>query len=102
MVALTGIISIYYNVILSWALYYLAMSFKDPIPWNNCNNSWNTADCYIRSRASDFSEIHANTTNGTNTTMFQFISTIPTTTANVTFGILNETKRKTPAEEFWE
>ncbi|KAL5014071.1 hypothetical protein ScPMuIL_008341 [Solemya velum] len=114
MVVMTGVVSVYYNVILAWALLYLAMSFKDPIPWDNCNNVWNTPGCYMRSRTSDSSGIHPNKTNVTTTPIYQFASTIPTTLDNFTSDILghdltnlnlthfNETMRKSPTEEFWE
>ncbi len=36
----------YYNVILSWALVYLASSVSDPLPWTGCHNDWNTRHCW--------------------------------------------------------
>jgi len=27
-------------------MFYLAHSFVDPLPWTNCNNSWNTENCF--------------------------------------------------------
>ena len=46
MVAISGIVCIYYNVILGWTLYYLFMSFTtSALPWANCNNEWNTPAC---------------------------------------------------------
>ncbi|XP_051923737.1 sodium- and chloride-dependent GABA transporter ine [Hippocampus zosterae] len=31
----------YYNVLMSWALFYLFRSFGATPPWKTCNNSWN-------------------------------------------------------------
>ncbi|XP_064461237.1 sodium-dependent dopamine transporter-like [Ornithodoros turicata] len=38
-------VDFYYNVIIGWALYYFVASFSAELPWTNCNNTWNTADC---------------------------------------------------------
>uniref|UniRef100_A0A4W3KC56 Transporter n=1 Tax=Callorhinchus milii TaxID=7868 RepID=A0A4W3KC56_CALMI len=40
-VAISFIMSIYYNLIITWALYYLINSFQNPLPWQSCNNTWN-------------------------------------------------------------
>ncbi len=29
-------ISVYYNVILSWSLFYIGSSFFSPLPWSHC------------------------------------------------------------------
>ncbi|KAI8485293.1 hypothetical protein Bbelb_370400 [Branchiostoma belcheri] len=56
-VVITFIFSTYYNVIITWALYYLFNSFQglfparltsvppDPLPWATCGNPWNTENC---------------------------------------------------------
>ncbi|XP_031713275.1 sodium- and chloride-dependent GABA transporter 1 [Anarrhichthys ocellatus] len=44
-VAISFIMCIYYNVVITWALYYLFSSFQVPLPWQNCNNTWNTPNC---------------------------------------------------------
>ncbi|KAI8499080.1 hypothetical protein Bbelb_235330 [Branchiostoma belcheri] len=56
-VVITFIFSTYYNVIITWALYYLFNSFQglfparlcsvppDPLPWATCGNLWNTENC---------------------------------------------------------
>ncbi|CAF0752641.1 unnamed protein product [Brachionus calyciflorus] len=36
----------FYNVIISWGLYYLFGSFSNKLPWGNCENSWNSKNCY--------------------------------------------------------
>uniref|UniRef100_A0A8C5GRS5 Transporter n=1 Tax=Gouania willdenowi TaxID=441366 RepID=A0A8C5GRS5_GOUWI len=44
-VAISFIMCTYYNIVITWALYYLFSSFQAPLPWQNCNNTWNTANC---------------------------------------------------------
>lgn len=46
----------YYNVIISWAMFYLVSSFSSPLPWVGCTNYWNTPDCW---------DINSNNTNTT-------------------------------------
>ncbi|XP_064622840.1 sodium-dependent proline transporter-like [Lineus longissimus] len=36
-----------YGHLVTWILYYLGMSFSAQLPWTNCNNSWNTENCFI-------------------------------------------------------
>ncbi|XP_061608544.1 sodium-dependent dopamine transporter isoform X3 [Phyllopteryx taeniolatus] len=43
--AISFIMCTYYNVVITWALYYLFSSFQDPLPWESCNNTWNTPNC---------------------------------------------------------
>ncbi|XP_041083238.1 sodium- and chloride-dependent GABA transporter 2-like [Polyodon spathula] len=37
--------SIYYIVILAWALFYFFHSFSWELPWASCRNTWNTGTC---------------------------------------------------------
>ncbi|KAL9952411.1 hypothetical protein ACROYT_G039661 [Oculina patagonica] len=57
MIMVSFLVSIYYNVILAWSIYYLYNSFKTDIPWVGCHHAWNTDKCY-----------ELNTTSTTNTT----------------------------------
>ncbi|XP_010769882.1 sodium- and chloride-dependent betaine transporter-like [Notothenia coriiceps] len=34
----------YYNVLMSWALFYLFNSFGATLPWTSCNNTWNVVE----------------------------------------------------------
>ncbi|RUS84339.1 hypothetical protein EGW08_007871 [Elysia chlorotica] len=35
----------YYNVILSWAFFYMFSSFNSELPWEKCNHTWNSDNC---------------------------------------------------------
>lgn len=85
MVIISAIVCVYYNVIISWTLYYFVRSFASPLPWSHCNNTWNTELCSTR-------EEH----NATNFTAL-----------NVSVEVVGNTmmpraKLRTPSEEFYE
>ncbi|KAM3611571.1 uncharacterized protein V6R79_020686 [Siganus canaliculatus] len=42
-VVISFVFSTYYNVLMSWSLYYLFNSFGATLPWTTCNNTWNAA-----------------------------------------------------------
>ncbi|XP_062570938.1 sodium- and chloride-dependent glycine transporter 1-like [Saccostrea cucullata] len=48
MVIISGIVCVYYNIIITWTIYFLYHSFKAVLPWSTCDNKWNTENCYIR------------------------------------------------------
>ncbi|KAK2165877.1 hypothetical protein NP493_1343g00036 [Ridgeia piscesae] len=39
------LINCYYNVILTWSFYYMFASFTTKLPWETCDNYWNTENC---------------------------------------------------------
>uniref|UniRef100_A0A8C6V4E9 Si:ch211-225b11.1 n=1 Tax=Neogobius melanostomus TaxID=47308 RepID=A0A8C6V4E9_9GOBI len=40
-VVISFVFSTYYNVLMSWAIYYLFNSFRSTLPWQSCNDTWN-------------------------------------------------------------
>lgn len=45
MCIISAIVSIYYNMIIAWAFYYLFASFTSDLPWGHCDREWNTQLC---------------------------------------------------------
>ncbi|GFN75092.1 sodium- and chloride-dependent taurine transporter-like [Plakobranchus ocellatus] len=56
-----------YNVILSWAFYYIFASFTDVLPWSHCNNEWNTDNCTTNE---ELRQLKLNATTATTETPF--------------------------------
>uniref|UniRef100_A0A3Q2EJX5 Transporter n=1 Tax=Cyprinodon variegatus TaxID=28743 RepID=A0A3Q2EJX5_CYPVA len=40
-VVISFVFCTFYNVLMSWALFYLFNSFRETLPWSTCNNTWN-------------------------------------------------------------
>ena len=39
------LVNTYYNVLISYALFYLFASITSELPWSKCDNKWNTKYC---------------------------------------------------------
>uniref|UniRef100_A0A8C9F2M5 Transporter n=1 Tax=Pavo cristatus TaxID=9049 RepID=A0A8C9F2M5_PAVCR len=46
MLVVSSLVSIYYNVIIAWAFYYLGSSFRSPLPWS-CDAPRNAELCQV-------------------------------------------------------
>ncbi|KAG5900315.1 hypothetical protein JTB14_026323 [Gonioctena quinquepunctata] len=57
------LLDVYYCVIIAWTLFYIFNSFSYPLPWSDCDNWWNTNNCYMRDRNST---VLSNSTNSFN------------------------------------
>ncbi|KAJ9596183.1 hypothetical protein L9F63_027193, partial [Diploptera punctata] len=40
------LITIYYQVIIAWTIFYMAASFTSELPWGSCHHDFNTDQCY--------------------------------------------------------
>ena len=107
MVVVSGVYTVYGNIVMTWVIYYLGMSFTTgPLPWSSCGNEWNTERCRIRQGVKNYT---ADMTVGDNETMARSLDRLITNTTSaatptlaVTDDDVNVTMRwMTPAEEFW-
>ncbi|XP_071145435.1 sodium- and chloride-dependent glycine transporter 2-like [Mytilus edulis] len=96
MLTLVAISGIYYNVIVAWTLYYFWNSFSYKIPWGDCNNEWNTDNCYMRGQNVNNTFFN---TSLLNITTMQINGSDHQYSTNI--SMLN-VSRQTSAEEFWE
>ncbi|XP_017486094.1 PREDICTED: sodium- and chloride-dependent GABA transporter ine [Rhagoletis zephyria] len=46
-VVVSFLMSTYYSVIIGYSIYYFFASFRPDMPWIDCNNRWNTPDCWV-------------------------------------------------------
>jgi hypothetical protein len=92
-----------YNIILTWAFYYLFSSFTSVLPWSNCDNEWNTPECHVDHRQISKSVNNATTENATMTysNMSVFASTVSSLSA-VASNVTNSAKITDPVTEYWE
>lgn len=111
MIIISGIVCVYYNIIITWTIYFLYHSFKAVLPWSTCGNSWNTEKCYIRGEI-NLTQVDNATANGTigynvNTTSLLNLSDVTVAfvggTSNTSKSdLVNLTNKVTASEEFWQ
>ena len=99
MVIVSGIVCVYYNIIITWTIYFFYHSLRAVLPWSTCDNQWNTQKCYIRGES----------INLTHSSVQSFLqsnaSEVNTTNAAQPSGNVNETSnatKVTASEEFWQ
>ncbi|ELU04638.1 hypothetical protein CAPTEDRAFT_155040 [Capitella teleta] len=45
MMFVSGMVAIYYNMIIAWSLFYLFASFTTNLPWEHCDKEWASPTC---------------------------------------------------------
>ena len=112
MIIVSGVVCIYYNIIITWVLYYLFASFTSTLPWGSCGNAWNTKACVQRGidKTSNLTYLQANTTNDTLVSAGSSVTTVASlllnnTDSNGTYTNstnATEVKWRTSAEEYFQ
>ena len=46
MVTIPTVMNFYYTVVMAYAVYFLFMGFNTELPWDKCNQDYNTINCY--------------------------------------------------------
>ncbi|CAI9734865.1 sodium- and chloride-dependent glycine transporter 1-like [Octopus vulgaris] len=92
MVIVSGIVCVYYNVIIAWTLYYLFMSFRSTLPWSTCGNSWNTKYC-VEDDHNNASALNGTSNENGTYSIFQNVSVAQ---------VFNHSMRVSASEEYWE
>ena len=93
MIINTVLCMLYYNVIISWALFYFVSSFRKTLLWKSCDNWWNDERCFVPGAHNSLYTTNHTTYNCTET-QYRNISD---------YGCMpiNETDRVTATEQFF-
>ncbi|XP_077863914.1 sodium- and chloride-dependent glycine transporter 1-like [Saccoglossus kowalevskii] len=132
MVIMTALVCLYYNIIITWTIFYIFASLSQipSLPWVSCGNSWNTELCFddkisvnqtLNSTDSNYiiSDVvigNMETTTGAsvldvilnstlyNGTIKENVYNLMHVTPNVTNSTSNATNQiiKRPSEEYWD
>ncbi|WAQ99613.1 SC6A5-like protein [Mya arenaria] len=104
MVMVSGLVCVYYNVIVAWTLYYLFMSLRAVLPWSTCGNWWNTKNCVDVERKVLMASNNESFGIG-NSTFLTNMTNMSTSLANYTVMANSVVDRKSlvsSSEEFWD
>ena len=96
MVIISGMVCIYYNIIITWTFYYMFQSMQRVLPWSVCGQMWNSDNCVV-----ERSEMMDDIT-GVNGSMTNLTYLVNTTAANLTTAIKSNGTAVPASEEFWE
>ena len=96
MVIISGIVCIYYNIIITWTLYYLFKSFQANVPWATCNNEWNDEYCASNMQPTNLSLIGNETVVGHGNWSYEINSSYASSNLSA------KGQRVAASEQFWE
>jgi solute carrier family 6 GABA transporter-like protein 6/8/11/12/13 len=84
---------LYYNVIISWALFYFISSFRTELLWKKCGYWWNDERCFVPGSSNSAATVNDTLYNCTQEQFVNFTdySCVP----------INATDRVTATEQFF-
>ena len=85
--------TLYYNVLIAWALFFFILSFRKRLLWADCGYWWNTDRCFVPGSQTDYVSVDGSTLN---CTQEQYADPSIHTCAPI-----NATERVTATEEFF-
>ena len=83
------VVNFYYVVIMAYALLFLFYGFTSKLPWTDCTNDWNSANCFSLTEQFQCSSFIARN------------NTYCLDSDNKPLSLGDVTKRMYPSEEFW-
>uniref|UniRef100_A0AAR2IXW3 Transporter n=1 Tax=Pygocentrus nattereri TaxID=42514 RepID=A0AAR2IXW3_PYGNA len=86
MMLVSTFVSIYYNVIIAYSIYYLFASFQEPLPWSDCSN-WSDMNCNITARGSLMAVNTSMIADGNQSCLEEFLASVPL---------------QSPSERYWD
>ena len=94
------VVTLYYNIINTWTLYYLGSSFFTPLPWTTCDNAWNTPKCLHQSPNSLQQNGNSSLYGAYNSSLQSSVNS-SNVNATILTVIGNVSDSTTSLEEFW-
>ncbi|XP_035210687.1 sodium- and chloride-dependent glycine transporter 1-like [Stegodyphus dumicola] len=97
MVLISGIVCIYYNVIIAWTLYYIYQSYH--VSWATCGNWWNTPNCVDQFSENIFNASNSSVTNDVTEEFVNWTDSASRETSSI--AVTSNGNKTTSSEEFW-
>ncbi|XP_012941783.1 sodium- and chloride-dependent glycine transporter 1, partial [Aplysia californica] len=98
MIVASTLVSIYYNMIIAWAEFYMFASFTSKLPWSDCDNpDWNTPDCSLKWPLVDC----LTGVKQTNGTCYDVQGQLAGVWNSTLFEEVTGRRRVSPSEEYW-